>query len=92
MLVRFMTADELKAAVNTLGLTQRALAKILDVRASTVTTWATGAVAVPGPVRAYIRLALEVSKYDDLGALDLVAAGRKREHDRPDALSSDLKG
>ncbi len=47
---------DLKTTLKGLGLKQTELAKLLDVRPRTVSQWATGETAVPGPVRAYLRV------------------------------------
>jgi transcriptional regulator with XRE-family HTH domain len=46
----------LKRVLDRLGLKQSEFAKLLDVSPRTVSLWATGEVALPGPVRAYLRL------------------------------------
>lgn len=46
----------LKRVLDRLGLKQSEFAKLLDVSPRTVSLWATGDVALPGPVRAYLRL------------------------------------
>ena|GEM_PF-3996936 len=43
-----------------LGLSQSKFSERMGVRPNTVSTWASGAAAVPGPVRAYLELALAV--------------------------------
>ena len=46
----------LKRILNRLGLKQLEFAKLLDVSPRTVSLWATGEVALPGPVKAYLRM------------------------------------
>jgi transcriptional regulator with XRE-family HTH domain len=46
----------LKHVLDRLGLKQSEFAKLLDVSPRTVSLWATGEVALPGPVRAYLRV------------------------------------
>ena len=49
-----MTADELREAFNTLGLTQTEAAKRLHVTLRTVQNWCGGKHEVPGPVEVLI--------------------------------------
>lgn len=51
----------LKRILERLGLKQTELAGLLDVSPRAVSLWATGAVALPGPVQAYLRLLQSVS-------------------------------
>jgi DNA-binding transcriptional regulator YiaG len=51
-----MTADEFRAALDGLGLSQVAAAQALEVDARTVRRWALGEREVPGPVRVALRL------------------------------------
>jgi DNA-binding transcriptional regulator YiaG len=51
-----MTADEFRAALEGLGLSQVAAAQALEVDARTVRRWALGEREVPGPVRVALRL------------------------------------
>lgn len=53
-----MPEHSLKANLDRLGLRQAELAKLLDVSPRTVSLWATGECAVPGPVSAYLRVLL----------------------------------
>jgi transcriptional regulator with XRE-family HTH domain len=46
----------LKRILDRLGLKQAEFARLLGVSARTVSLWATGEVALPGPVKAYLRL------------------------------------
>lgn len=46
----------LKRVLDRLGLKQTDFARLLDVSPRTVSLWATGEVAVPGPVKAYLRM------------------------------------
>ena len=46
----------LKRILERLGLKQLELAKLLEVNPRTVSLWSTGEIALPGPVRAYLRL------------------------------------
>jgi DNA-binding transcriptional regulator YiaG len=55
-----MTKIEFRAALKALGLSQSKFSERMGVRPNTVSTWASGAAAVPGPVRAYLELALAV--------------------------------
>jgi len=50
---------EFLRALETLGWSQSKLAKRLSVHANSVSAWATGKTPVPGPVRAYLRIALK---------------------------------
>lgn len=51
-----MLKTSLKLQLQRLGLRQSELALLLDVSARTVSLWSTGAVPVPGPVAAYLRV------------------------------------
>ena len=51
-----MTAEEFRAALASLGLSQVAAAAALEVDARTVRRWALGERAIPGPVRVALRL------------------------------------
>lgn len=62
-----MSVAELKAALKALGWSQQAFASRLGVSGNTVTKWATGRARVPGPVAAYLGLAVRVK--DLAGAL-----------------------
>jgi transcriptional regulator with XRE-family HTH domain len=57
----------LKHILNTVGLKQTELARLLDVSPRTVSMWATGEVNLPGPVAAYLRL-LVAAGPDNLAA------------------------
>ncbi len=46
----------LKRVLDRLGLKQTDFARLLDVSPRTVSLWATGEVALPGPVKAYLRM------------------------------------
>lgn len=63
---------DLKSILKSLGLMQTELAKLLDVTPRTVSQWATGDTALPGPVRAYLRVFTALSeeaRNDELGRL-----------------------
>ncbi|HKZ95410.1 MAG TPA: helix-turn-helix domain-containing protein [Hyphomicrobiaceae bacterium] len=49
-------SQSLKDVLERLGLRQAELAKLLDVSPRTVSQWATGDTALPGPVAAYLRV------------------------------------
>ncbi len=49
-------SSNLKSILKQLGLKQAELAKLLDVTPRTVSQWATGETAIPGPVRGYLRV------------------------------------
>jgi len=72
-----MPESGLKTAIERLGLRQSELARLIDVSPRTVSQWATGDAALPGPVAAYLRV-LQVlppeQLADELGRLE----GRKR--------------
>jgi DNA-binding transcriptional regulator YiaG len=51
-----MSADEFRAALAALGLSQVEAASALEVDARTVRRWALGERAIPGPVRVALRL------------------------------------
>jgi len=51
-----MTDQSLKVVLDQLGLKQAELARLLDVTPRTVSLWATGETALPGPVAAYLRV------------------------------------
>jgi DNA-binding transcriptional regulator YiaG len=55
-----MSPDQMKAALKTLGWSQKDLAARVHVHENTVSLWSKGLRAVPGPVRAYLELALAV--------------------------------
>lgn len=57
-----MTADELKQALKALGWKQSELARRVEVGDSTVSHWTTGETSVPGPVAAYLGMALEIDR------------------------------
>lgn len=48
--------NSLKGILDQLGLKQTELARLLDVSSRTVSLWATGETALPGPVAAYLRV------------------------------------
>lgn len=51
-----MATHSLKSILDQLGLKQAELARLLDVSPRTVSLWATGETALPGPVAAYLRV------------------------------------
>lgn len=51
-----MSSLSLKETLERLGLRQAELARLIDVSPRTVSLWATGESAVPGPVAAYLRV------------------------------------
>ena len=53
-----MTADELRAALKTLGLGQRAFAARLGVAPNTVYRWMSGALPVPHYAEAFVQVLL----------------------------------
>ncbi len=55
-----MTAREFDRALKALGWTGLDCSKRLRVRPETVSSWRTGRVEVPGPVEAYLELALKL--------------------------------
>lgn len=57
-----MTADELKQALKALGWKQSELARRVEVGDTTVSRWAAGDPPVPGPVAAYLGMALEIDR------------------------------
>lgn len=56
-----MTPTELRAALDTLNWSQAELARRIDAYPTTLSRWVTEA-RIPGPVAAYVNLALEVRK------------------------------
>ncbi len=75
-----MSEMNLKDVLVKLGLRQTELAKLIDVSARTVSLWATGETALPGPVGAYLRvlqLLTPVALKSELGRLQ----GRARMFD-----------
>lgn len=48
--------NSLRGILDQLGLKQTELARLLDVSSRTVSLWATGETALPGPVAAYLRV------------------------------------
>lgn len=54
--------DDLEPALMTLGWSQQQLADRLKVHKNTVSAWATGRVGLPGPVEAYLDLAVRASR------------------------------
>jgi len=64
-----MNADEFRAALRTLGITQRQLAAVIRTDVTAVNRWATGRVSMPGAVEAYLRLRLRVERHqaEDIG-------------------------
>ncbi len=71
----------LKRILERLGLKQTEFARLLDVSPRAVSLWATGAVALPGPVQAYLRLlqsvspSLRTAEFARLSAPDLLDDG-----------------
>jgi hypothetical protein len=61
-----VTADELLAALSTLGWKRTDLKRRLGVHANTVTFWCHGRRSVPGYVEAYVGLALHVQRIERL--------------------------
>lgn len=53
-----MSPDEFRAALASLGLNQSAAARALATSRRNVVNWASGTIAVPGPVRVLLGLAL----------------------------------
>lgn len=51
-----MLKTSLKLQLQRLGIRQTELARLLEVSARTVSLWSTGAVPIPGPVAAYLRV------------------------------------
>ena len=51
-----VATNSLKDILDHLGLKQTELARLLDVSSRTVSLWATGETALPGPVAAYLRV------------------------------------
>ncbi len=99
--------DGLKRILDRLGLKQTELARLLGVSARTVSLWATGEVALPGPAAAYLRLlqtagpelrARELSRLDgrekgfDEGIYSLGYAGRGGTADESGDALAVLRG
>ena len=55
-----MTKEELKEHLKALGWSQGKLAKTLGVDISTVNRWVNSDAEIPGPVVAYVELAIDV--------------------------------
>jgi DNA-binding transcriptional regulator YiaG len=55
----------LRASLRVLGWSGAELARRIDVHGNTVSAWRTGRRALPGAVRAYVGLALQVSALGD---------------------------
>lgn len=55
----------LRASLRVLGWSGAELARRIDVHGNTVSAWRTGRRALPGAVRAYVELVLEVSALGD---------------------------
>lgn len=70
----------LKQALERLGLKQIELARLIEVSPRTVSLWATGEVALPGPVAAYLRV-LQAAGPDVLAAEFARLDGRKKSFD-----------
>jgi DNA-binding transcriptional regulator YiaG len=63
-----MTANQFRAALKRLNLTQVAAAKLFDVNATTVRRWISGAMPVPGLVGILLNLVIEGKiKTKDIG-------------------------
>lgn len=67
----------LKRTLERFGLKQTQLAKLLEVSPRTVSLWATGEVALPGPVRAYLRLLQSASAESVASELARLEGSRK---------------
>lgn len=55
-----MKAVEFRSVLEELGINQRELADEIEVSPLTVCRWANGKVAIPGSVKAYLRLKIEL--------------------------------
>jgi len=77
-----MTANEYRAALARLGLTQGAAARLLGVEPRTSERWACGVSAIPGPV---VRLLWAIERYPRLAGQLLARRGdfRAVEGDTP---------
>jgi DNA-binding transcriptional regulator YiaG len=64
-----MDANEFRAALKMLGISQRQLAADIRADVTAVNRWATGRVSMPGAVEAYLRLRLRVERHqaEDIG-------------------------
>lgn len=56
---------DLGGALDALGWSQAELARRVDVHVNTVSGWATGRTEAPGPVRAYLGLAMKAKEMLD---------------------------
>lgn len=54
--------DDLAAALLTLGWSRGELARRLGIHRNTVSAWSTGKAPIPGPVAAYLDLAIKASR------------------------------
>jgi DNA-binding transcriptional regulator YiaG len=54
-----MSRDEYREALQTLGLTQVEVGRLMHVGARTARRWASGETPVPGPIEIHIRLWLQ---------------------------------
>lgn len=66
-----MTADEYRTAIETLGLSQVAAARLLGVAPRTSRHWALGARAIPGPVIRFLRYLLATRQSGE-NAIDIL--------------------
>jgi hypothetical protein len=60
-----VTPDELRAALDRLGLSQRGGAKALEVDERTMRRWIAGAAAIPGPVQVALRCMAQLRRPGD---------------------------
>lgn len=58
-----MLPDELRNALDSLGLNQRAAASLLGVSRMTIFRWLKGSSPIPTPVALYLRLRLDVRAF-----------------------------
>ncbi len=75
-----MQTISLKDALDRLGLKQADLARLIDVSPRTVSQWATGDTALPGPVAAYLRVLMLLAAPLLAGELSRIE-GRKKMFD-----------
>lgn len=61
----FMTSEELRAALKELGISQRQLAREINMDPSSVNRWAMETAEIPGAAVAYIRLKLDIKRAMD---------------------------
>lgn len=57
-----MPRNMLQDALDTLGWSQAELARRIEVHANSVSGWMTGKTPLPGPVKAYLRLAVKAKE------------------------------